>query len=88
MIMQTAALKERIAAYKWLGPNTNSGQMYDVLMLMDALFHCRDVKVIDRALRVCRHVLSPIQRELQEENESKYYDEAYGVQKEESGKAI
>ena len=69
--------REQQAAKKWLGPNTISGRMYDVLKLMEALIGCYDPEILQRAMRVARHALVPIQAELQSETQKRYFDEAY-----------
>jgi hypothetical protein len=62
---------------KHLGKDTDGARMYDVLVLMDALFMCGDPEVVRRAMRVAYHVLSPIQERIQDESTAKYMDEMY-----------
>jgi hypothetical protein len=73
--------RERNAAEKFLGPNTCSGQVYDVVKFLDAIFLCRDVEIVHRGVRVARHVLGAVQEKLQHETTSRYYEEAYGLKK-------
>ena len=76
------AIREKEAAAKWLGSDATAGQLYDIVELMRSLIGCHDANTLQRALRVCRHALGPIQKDLEAERLQKYYEEAYGPKRE------
>ncbi len=76
---QEIATRENAASAKWLGPDAAAGRLFDVMELMKALITCHDANVLQRAMRVCRHALDPIQKDLEAERLQKYYQEAYGT---------
>jgi hypothetical protein len=75
--MNQAEQREQRAAKKWLGPNTNHGKLYDVVRMLESLIACQNPETLQRAMRVVRHALVPIQCELQNEAHEHYYNEAY-----------
>jgi hypothetical protein len=82
MRREQEAARERAAAAKWLGPDAAAGRLYDIVELMRSLITCHDVDVLQGAMRVCRHALGPIQKDLEAERLQKYYEEAYRAPKE------
>jgi hypothetical protein len=73
--------RQQKAAEKWLGPNTTHGKLYDVVKMLESLIGCQDPEILQRAMRVARHALVPIQCELQNEAHKRYYREAYAVKR-------